>query len=167
MRDLTTAAAASRLQRDIQSGSILARKWISEHRDDLTPRARKVAYVLAQHASVREKRHRTRHLQPGEVACWPSMRVVARKLRVSRRTVLRAIQDLESAGLTKVRSRFTNAYVFGSVTPVGTLVNPYKNSQGPCSRSRTSRSGISVGTVFMQMMERARQRRIATMEAEQ
>ena len=164
MRNLTTAAAASHLQ----SGSILARKWISEHRDDLTPRARKVAHVLAQHASVREKRHRTRHLHPGEVACWPSMRRVARKLRVSRRTVLRAIQDLESAGLRKVRTRFCNSYVFGSVTPVGTLVNPYRNSpQGSCSRSRTSRSGISVGTVFLEMMERARQRRIATMEAEQ
>lgn len=41
-----------------------------------------------------------------EGACWPGVKTVARELKLSTRTVQRAIRDLEQAGLVTRQERF-------------------------------------------------------------
>lgn len=41
-----------------------------------------------------------------EGVCWPSQGTIAKELKVSRMTVIRAIDDLKKAGLVETKQRF-------------------------------------------------------------
>ena len=61
--------------------------------DDLPHRAKTVYVYL-----------RDRSNQDG--VCWPGIKTIARELKLSHRTVQRAIRDLEKAGLVKTQYRY-------------------------------------------------------------
>lgn len=57
-------------------------------------------------------------------ACWPGIKTIARELKLSPRTVQRALNDLERAGLTLRQPRFREN---GSRTSNRYLLQPPRN----------------------------------------
>lgn len=59
-----------------------------------------------------------------EGACWPGVKTIARELKLSPRTVQRALNDLEQAGLTQRQPRYREN---GSRTSNRYLIQPPGN----------------------------------------
>jgi predicted transcriptional regulator len=61
--------------------------------EDLSHRAKSVYIYLRDRANCDE-------------VCWPKVKTIARELKLSRRTVQRALADLESAGMIERRMQY-------------------------------------------------------------
>ena len=92
-----------------------AMSWVAGAK--ITRRAHRVGRILAIAARFAAQADPKRHIRRGDLCCYVSGRRIVQKLAdrghpMSLRTVRRAVQDLQTAGLEVRHCAFTSTYIF-------------------------------------------------------